>query len=52
MLAKMTAKNQLTLPKGVTEAVGATDYFEVAVVGLIMDTIPARGRSLTPSAGD
>jgi len=29
MLAKMTAKNQLTLPKAVTEAVGATDYFEV-----------------------
>ncbi|MGH8549210.1 MAG: AbrB/MazE/SpoVT family DNA-binding domain-containing protein [Methylococcales bacterium] len=29
MLAKMTAKNQVTLPKAVTEAVGATDYFEV-----------------------
>jgi len=29
MLAKLTAKNQLTLPKAVTEAVGATDYFEV-----------------------
>ena len=29
MLAKMTAKNQLTLPKAVTEAVGAADYFEV-----------------------
>lgn len=29
MLAKMTAKNQLTLPKAVTEAVGSTDYFEV-----------------------
>jgi antitoxin component of MazEF toxin-antitoxin module len=29
MLAKMTAKNQLTLPKAVTEAVGATAYYEV-----------------------
>ena len=29
MLAKMTAKNQLTLPKAVIEAVGSTDYFEV-----------------------
>ena len=29
MLAKMTAKNQLTLPKAVTEAVGPTEYFEV-----------------------
>ncbi len=29
MLAKITAKNQLTLPKRVTEAVGATDYFQV-----------------------
>ncbi|WP_132974995.1 AbrB/MazE/SpoVT family DNA-binding domain-containing protein [Thiobaca trueperi] len=29
MLAKMTVKNQLTLPKAVTDAVGASDYFEV-----------------------
>jgi hypothetical protein len=29
MLAKLTAKNQLTLPKAVTDAVGSTDYFEV-----------------------
>ncbi len=29
MLAKVTAKNQITLPKSVTEAVGATEYFEV-----------------------
>lgn len=29
MLAKVTAKNQLTLPKSVTTAVGATEYFEV-----------------------
>ena len=29
MLAKMTAKNQVTLPKAVTDAVASTDYFEV-----------------------
>ena len=29
MLAKITAKNQLTLPKSMTQAVGATEYFDV-----------------------
>ncbi len=29
MLAKMTAKNQLTLPKSVTNEVGPTEYFDV-----------------------
>lgn len=29
MLAKMTAKNQLTLPKAVTKAVGDPRYYEV-----------------------
>jgi hypothetical protein len=29
MLAKMTSKNQLTLPKSVTRAVEATEYFDV-----------------------
>ncbi|MEY2855298.1 MAG: hypothetical protein RL030_2430 [Pseudomonadota bacterium] len=29
MLAKLTSKNQLTLPKAVTEAVGEAKYFEV-----------------------
>ena len=33
MLAKMTAKNQLTLPKSVTSAVGAVEYFGVQVKG-------------------
>lgn len=28
MLAKITSKNQLTLPKSVTLAVGATEYFD------------------------
>jgi len=29
MLAKLTTKNQLTLPKAVTNAVGPTEYFDV-----------------------
>lgn len=29
MLAKITAKNQLTLPKAVTNAIGSAEYFEV-----------------------
>ena len=29
MLAKMTSKNQLTLPKSVVQAVGAVEYFDV-----------------------
>ncbi len=29
MLAKLTSKNQLTLPKAMTAAVEATEYFEV-----------------------
>ena len=31
MLAKMTSKNQLTLPRSVTEEVGAAEYFDVEV---------------------
>lgn len=31
MLAKITSKNQLTLPKAVMRAVGATDYVDVTV---------------------
>ena len=30
VLAKLTSKNQLTLPKAVTAAVEATEYFDVA----------------------
>lgn len=29
MLAKMTSKNQLTLPKSITAAVGYSEYFDV-----------------------
>jgi hypothetical protein len=31
MLAKMTSKNQLTLPKSVVQAVGGAEYFDVEV---------------------
>lgn len=31
MLAKMTSKNQLTLPRSVTDQIGATEYFDVEV---------------------
>lgn len=31
MLAKMTSKNQLTLPKSITAMVGMPEYFEVEV---------------------
>lgn len=29
MLAKITAKNQLTLPKAITNAIGHVEYFDV-----------------------
>ena len=31
MIAKLTSKNQLTLPKSVVEAVGPSEYFDVEV---------------------
>ncbi|KFB66294.1 MAG: hypothetical protein CAPSK01_004455 [Candidatus Accumulibacter vicinus] len=31
MLAKITSKNQLTLPKSITAAVGPAEYFEVEI---------------------
>jgi len=31
MLAKLTAKNQLTIPKSITNAVGPAEYFDVEV---------------------
>ena len=42
MLAKLTAKNQLTLPKSVTNAVGASDYFEVQAKGGQIILTPVR----------
>ena len=32
-IAKLTSKNQLTLPKSITREIGETEYFEVTVVG-------------------
>lgn len=31
MLAKLTSKNQLTLPKSIVQSVGKADYYDVAV---------------------
>jgi antitoxin component of MazEF toxin-antitoxin module len=42
MLAKITAKNQLTLPKAATQAVGATEYLEVEVRGGQIILTPVR----------
>jgi hypothetical protein len=42
MLAKMTAKNQLTLPKAITRAVGEPKYFEVEAVGGQIVLTPVR----------
>lgn len=32
-IAKLTSKNQLTLPKSITNEIGETEYFEVTVAG-------------------
>ena len=42
MLTKMTAKNQLTLPKAVTNAVGPTEYFDVQAKGGQIILTPVR----------
>jgi len=42
MLAKMTAKNQLTLPKSVTKAVGDPRYYEVRAEGGQIVLTPVR----------
>jgi hypothetical protein len=42
MLAKMTAKNQLTLPKSVTNAVGSAEYFDVQTKGGQIILTPVR----------
>ena len=42
MLAKLTSKNQLTLPKSVTNALGAVDYFEVKAQGGQIILTPVR----------
>lgn len=42
MLAKLTAKNQLTLPKAATNAVGAAEYFDVETRGGQIILTPVR----------
>ena len=42
MLAKLTAKNQLTLPKAATQAVGATEYFDVETRDGVIILTPVR----------
>lgn len=42
MLAKMTAKNQLTLPKSITAAVDSPEYFEVEAVNGRIVLTPVR----------
>jgi hypothetical protein len=42
MLAKLTAKNQLTLPKAITRAVGEAQYFEVEAQGGRIILTPVR----------
>jgi len=42
MLAKLTSKNQLTLPRAVTAAIGPTEYFEVEAVNGQIILTPVR----------
>ena len=42
MLAKVTSKNQITLPKAVLAQVGAAEYFEVEAVNDSIMLTPVR----------
>jgi hypothetical protein len=42
MLAKLTSKNQLTLPKAVIDALGPVEYFEVESTGGRIVLTPVR----------
>ena len=42
MLAKLTAKNQLTLPKSITAAISAVEYFDVEARGGQIILTPVR----------
>jgi hypothetical protein len=55
MIAKLTAKNQLTLPKSITRSIGDAEYFDVKVEdGQIIraDVIRARLSALDLSEQD
>ncbi len=47
MLAKLTAKNQLTLPKAVMRAVGPAEYFDVQVQGGQIILTPVRAQHVS-----
>jgi hypothetical protein len=42
MLAKMTSKNQLTLPKSITAALGSVEYFDVQALNGQIVLTPVR----------
>lgn len=42
MLAKMTSKNQLTLPRAITEALGPVEYFDIEARGGQIVLTPVR----------
>jgi bifunctional DNA-binding transcriptional regulator/antitoxin component of YhaV-PrlF toxin-antitoxin module len=42
MIAKMTSKNQLTLPKAVVEALGSPEYFDIETKEGQLILTPAR----------
>ena len=42
MLAKITAKNQLTLPKAVTKVIGPVEYFDVEAREGVIVLTPVR----------
>ncbi len=42
MLAKLTTKNQLTLPKAITNTIGPVEYFEVEARGGVIVLTPVR----------
>ena len=42
MLAKITAKNQLTLPKAITKAIGPVEYFDVETRDGVIILTPVR----------
>jgi hypothetical protein len=47
VLAKLTSKNQLTLPKAIVEAVGEFEYYDVAVEQGRIVLTPVRIQSAT-----
>lgn len=51
MLAKLTSKNQITLPKIVIERFANTDYFEVSTNGASIELRPLK-RSRADEARD